>query len=170
MESAGNIGVIILWLIVTVFFCLTLYNTLVLIKPWNRKIKPSWVWLLFVPLFNFFWNFFVVTAISSSIKRELEERNFEVTDRPGFVSGMFYSVIYLIAAIAPYIMAATGVQAFTMEDVTAISSGNLSVKGWFFVALGILGLLQLIFFIQYWMKINWYKTVLKNDDPEEVQE
>ncbi|MGX5688425.1 hypothetical protein [Arcticibacter tournemirensis] len=140
--ASGSLGLLaIIGLVFTALFCLTLYNTLILIKPENRKIKPVTVWLLFVPGFNIIWNFFVVLGLATSIKDELLSRDFEVTDKPGLISGIGYSVVSCLALI-PYILEIP--------------------KDWFW-ALGVIGLLQLIFFVQYWMKVNWYKTILKRD-------
>lgn len=164
MNTSGNIGLVAIIIIVTVFFCLNLYNTLSLIRPENRKLHPAAVWLLFVPLFNFVWNFFVVIAVSSSLRNELEDRNFDVTERPGLVSGMIYSVISFLVGSAPYILMAAGIEVLSTEELTKISEGHVSSGQGLIIATGILGLLQLIFFIQYWMKISWYKNILKKDN------
>ncbi len=144
--SPGSLGLIaLIGISITIFFCLTLYNTLNLIKAENRRINPVTVWLLFIPGFNMIWNFFVVSGITSSLREELLSRNYEVTEKPAFISGLGYSIISLLA-VFPYFIKIP-------ED-------------WFW-ALGTVGLLQLIFFVQYWIKVNWYKNILKNDNTGE---
>ena len=146
--TSGSLGFLaLIGLVITILFCLTLYNTLKLVKPENRKIKPLSVWLLFLPGFNLVWNFFVVVGMSLSIKNELLSRDYEVTENPGFLSGLGYSIVSCLAVI-PYLVQVP--------------------KDWFW-ALGIVGILQLIFFVQFWMKVNWHKNILKDDITGDVE-
>jgi len=47
-----QIIILALFLVPGIFFLLTLQNTLKVISPENRKMQPSNVWLMFIPLFN----------------------------------------------------------------------------------------------------------------------
>ena len=42
-----------------IFFLITLQNTIKEVSIENRTIKPSQVWLSFIPLFGIFWQFFI---------------------------------------------------------------------------------------------------------------
>ena|SRR5690242_14728159 len=80
-----------LFLIPAIFFLLTLQNTLRAISPENRRMPPSNVWLLFIPLFNLVWQFIVVDRISQSIGAECARLNIPVTDpKPTYSIGLEY--------------------------------------------------------------------------------
>lgn len=76
MIYAVNIGeglqfvILGLFLIPAVLFLLTLQNILKVISQENRRMPPGNVWLLFVPFFNFIWQFIVVDKIARSIAAE----------------------------------------------------------------------------------------------------
>ena len=71
----------IVFIVPYVFFLLTLQNTLLAISPENRKMPPSNVWLMFIPLFNLVWQFIMVTNIAESIKAECVRLNISVNER-----------------------------------------------------------------------------------------
>ncbi|SRR5215203_1959020 len=64
-----------LFLIPAIFFLLTQQNTLKAIQPHNRAMSPGQVWLQLIPIFGMIWQFFVVSKISDSLRRELAARN-----------------------------------------------------------------------------------------------
>src|SRR5687767_14627602 len=64
-----------LFLIPAIFFLLTQQNTLKSISHENRFMAPGEVWLQLIPLFGIVWQFFVVTKIAKSIKKELASRD-----------------------------------------------------------------------------------------------
>lgn len=126
---------------INVLFCLSLIKTLSFIKEENRKISPSLIWLLLIPFLNNFWNFVVAVRMSQSIKNELESRNFEFEGNPTLVVGLLYSVLAGLVLFIP-----------TPQDLKSYSIG-----------ISILGIVVIICFAQYWLKINWYRNILKND-------
>jgi len=68
---AGMFGVMMLipmviGIVVAVFYCLTMQKALERCAPSNRAMVPGMVWLLFIPLFNIVWQFFVVLNVSKS--------------------------------------------------------------------------------------------------------
>lgn len=72
--------------IVASFFLLTLQNTLKAIASHNRRLSPGLVWLLFIPVFNIFWQFILVVRLADSIQNELDARlllSSENTSSPG---------------------------------------------------------------------------------------
>lgn len=145
LEIPGNLGwIAVIGLIITIFFCMTLYNTLGLVKSENQKIKPFTVWLLFIPGFNMVWNFFVVLGVAYSLRDELISRDYDVREKPALISGLGYSVISCLSLI-PYFVEIP--------------------KNWLW-ALGAIGVLEIIFFVQYWTKISWYKTILREDNAD----
>ncbi|MDF3077911.1 MAG: hypothetical protein K0S09_1800 [Sphingobacteriaceae bacterium] len=125
---------ILIGLIINSFFCITLVNTLNQVKSENREL-PSWIiWLLLIPLLSLGVMFYVVYRLSSSIENELHDRNFEVTERPGYAQGMGFACIGIIV--------------------------NLPMPAFL---VGILAIVGLVLFIQYWVKMNWYKKILRDD-------
>lgn len=125
---------IIIGLIINSFFCITLTKTLNQVKPENREL-PSWViWLLLIPFLSLGVMFYVVYRLSASVENELHDRNFEVTERPGYAQGMGFACIGIIV--------------------------NLPMPT---IVIGILAIIGLVLFIQYWSKMNWYKNVLQED-------
>lgn len=135
-------------LAINIFFCLALIRTLSLVKEVNRRMAPVLIWLLLIPGFNTFWNFFVAFKLSQSIKNELDSRDFEVNGEPTLFSGLSYSIIGTIYLILSLVIL------FNPQE----KESNLAV------AFNVSGLLVIVTFIQYWMKVIWYKKVLQNDE------
>ena len=54
------------FVVVGVLFILTQQNTLKLIQPMNRMIRPGQVWLQLIPIFGLLYQFTVVTRIARS--------------------------------------------------------------------------------------------------------
>ncbi|HEX8376904.1 MAG TPA: hypothetical protein VF602_03740 [Pedobacter sp.] len=127
-------------------FALAIIKTLNEISEKNRKIVPGLVWLLVIPGFNVIWNFFVALRLSQSLKDELDERDFEVAGKPTLIIGLAYALISASALFIPQ-----------PKNVQDVQNGLLY---------GVLGIAAIVTFVQYWMKINWFKKVLQNDSVE----
>ena len=96
--AAGVLGAMMLiplliGIVVAVFYCLTMQKALERCAPANRAMAPGMVWLLFIPLFNIVWQFFVVLNVSKSLIAEFKQRN--IAEDPSSVK-----TIGLIACIA----------------------------------------------------------------------
>jgi hypothetical protein len=126
--------------IIKSLFALAIIKTLNEISLKNRKISPALVWLLVIPGFNVIWNFYVALRLSQSLKDELDERNFEVKGKPTLFIGLAYAIVSSSALFIP-----------PPKDVEHS------------LVYGIIGIAAIVTFVQYWMKINWYKKVLQND-------
>jgi hypothetical protein len=124
-------------------FAMAIIKTLNEVSEKNRKITPNLVWLLVIPGFNIMWNFFVAIRLSQSLKEELDERNFEVNGKPTLIIGLAYAIVSSSALFIP-----------PPKDVQNS------------LLYGVLGIAAIVTFVQYWMKINWYKKVLQNDSVE----
>ncbi len=81
MHALGVLILILLYLIliggiitVAILYMLTLSRALKKCKPENQLMPPANIWLLFIPLFNIVWIFFVVTKVSDSLKLEFDSR------------------------------------------------------------------------------------------------
>ncbi|CAN5750178.1 hypothetical protein BH11BAC3_BH11BAC3_33880 [soil metagenome] len=62
--------ILLLFLIPTIFYLLTLQRTLRAISVENRRMEPGQVWLSLIPVFNLVWVFIVVNRLSESIASE----------------------------------------------------------------------------------------------------
>jgi hypothetical protein len=106
--TGGSLQLLLLLavLIPAIFFLLTQQNTLKVIQPANRLMKPGLVWLQFIPIFGQFWQFFVVSRIAGSIRKELEFREedtflgvfdadaaSQVGKKPTLIIGITYCVL-----------------------------------------------------------------------------
>ena len=129
-------------ILITIMFCKSLTKTLSYVDPENKAIQPVMIWMLLIPGLNYLLNFFVVFGMTKSIYNELESRNFEEVNRPAFTSGIIFATLSLLAAITLFVPIPKSLA----------------------VAAGVVGFAQIFFFIQYWMKINWYKAILKQDE------
>ena len=100
VESARVIGMlvgtlvgIVILLIPAIFYLLTLQKTLNRCSPENRAMQPGMVWLMFIPLFNLVWHFFVVLNISKSLEAEFRKRGIASEPNPGKTIGLVMCIL-----------------------------------------------------------------------------
>jgi len=140
-----NIFAIAFEVLIKGFFAFSIVRLLAQIKPENRKIQPGLVWLLVVPGWNLIWNFFVAFRLAESIKKELENRDFDVQGQPTIVLGLIFSLISISTLFIPVPTAATTTSS---------------------IIYGVAGMAALIVFVQYWSKISWYRQLFIKDSEE----
>ncbi len=163
-----NVGVaFFIELILTLLFCITLHFALVQVRPSNRKIPFWYIWILFIPYINIIWNFFVVIGLSNSVKAELEEREYEITGRPAFLSGIIYAIITVLMTVAMFSFPVLEVMQQVVKIRAKDTTSPLNTNEIILLILGIAGIVRMIFFFQFWVKVSWYKNVLKEDLVEE---
>lgn len=122
-------------IIIWAFYANTVRKTLQVIAEGNRFLRPSQAWLLVIPLFNIYWNFVVVRAVSNSLNNEFFDRKIAEEENPGLMTGILYCWIFMLSHI-PF-------PAFILLV---------------FLVMGI------IYFIQYWVKINHFRLLIKEHD------
>jgi hypothetical protein len=86
MKTGIMTGLLIGWgiiLIPAIFYCLTLQKALNRCAPENRAMAPGMVWLMFIPLFNLVWQFFVVINMAKSLGAEFQKRGIAEEPEPG---------------------------------------------------------------------------------------
>ncbi|HEX5221104.1 MAG TPA: hypothetical protein VFZ59_16185 [Verrucomicrobiae bacterium] len=100
VESARAIGMlvgtlvgIVILLIPAIFYLLTLQKTLNRCSPENRAMQPGMVWLMFIPLFNLVWHFFVVLNIAKSLEAEFRKRGIASEPNPGKTLGLVMCIL-----------------------------------------------------------------------------
>lgn len=92
---------LIIFIIPFVFYLITLQNTLKAISAENRKMAPSQVWLMLIPLFGIVWHFIIVSRISDSVKAEFLLRNIELKNsKPGYSTGLVMCILNCIALLS----------------------------------------------------------------------
>lgn len=72
--------VLVLMLIPTIFYFISLQKALEAVSEENRMMPPGQVWLSLIPLFNFIWMFFVVSKIAESFKLECHKLDIATTE------------------------------------------------------------------------------------------
>lgn len=90
-------------IIPAIFYILTLQKTLEIISPENRKMPPTYVWLLLVPLLGLIWHFIVVRDLSASIKAEAISKDLNVELKPAYNIGLamcILSCLFLIPILS----------------------------------------------------------------------
>jgi|GEM_PF-2514765 len=108
MEIFGNsvffIVLCLIGAIPLILFIRSIQNTLNLISPHNRKIKPSLIWLTLIPLpvLSNIWLFVLVTLVANSLALEYTERNIPYKSKPTFIIGITMSVISCLAYFSPF--------------------------------------------------------------------
>ena len=97
-EYLGIILIVCLFLLgIAIAYLTTLSSTLKEVSPANRKMQPSEVWLLLIPLFNLIWIYFIVIRISESIDNEYRYRN--ISDTSGtHAIGITYAILNSLIA------------------------------------------------------------------------
>ena len=91
---------VVLALVPLIFFLLTLQKTMNVVSEENRKMPPSNVWLMLIPLFNIVWQFIMVNKIAESITEECIKLNISVKEnKPTYNSGLTWNICNLITFI-----------------------------------------------------------------------
>jgi hypothetical protein len=102
----------LLWLlplVPLVFYLLTLHRALSACAPANRRMEPALVWLQLIPGVHLVWQFFVVLAVSGSLRREFAQRAVPADPDAGQSLGLA-TCILSVCSLIPFlgILAALG--------------------------------------------------------------
>ena len=101
LASAGIAGMFGMFALVSlavlllpaIFYLLTLQKALKRCSPENRAMAPGMVWLMFVPLLNLVWHFFVVINVAKSLGAEFQKRGMTEEANPGQTIGMVMCIL-----------------------------------------------------------------------------
>lgn len=100
MDAAYQFVFLALFIVPAIFFIITLQNTLKAISPENRQMPFANVWLLCIPVFNFYWQFIVVNKIAQSIAMECKRLGIPVKEtKPTYQIGLSWNICYLLFLI-----------------------------------------------------------------------
>ena len=109
------IGLVVLvaFIIVFVFYLLSLSKALRLAGPQNRKMDPGLVWLNFIPIFNLGWIIYTVLKVSEAIANKHAENNTPDPSNGAQTLGLLYT-IFAILSMIPFIGALLGIASLIM--------------------------------------------------------
>jgi hypothetical protein len=98
-------------LIPFIFYLVTLQSTLRIVSPENRKMPPSNVWLLLIPVFGLIWHFIVVARMADSISAEAKTKGIPLNEpKPAYGFGLAMCILNCILFL-PILHFYTGVAA-----------------------------------------------------------
>jgi hypothetical protein len=133
---------VLIGLVITVCFLMTLNNALLRVSPQNRLMEPGMVWLLLIPCFNLIWNFFVFTRVPDSLRNEFRERHADDGSNYAKSAGVTLAVLDIVLPLINGGQVAMG----AARIATCVS--------------GILGIVSLFVFIVFWIRIGSYSSRL----------
>jgi hypothetical protein len=104
-------------------------------------MEPSMVWLIFIPVFNFIWQFIIVSKLSESIAEQYRNTGNDTPEfRPTYGVGMIASTTW------------------ALSFAISILNSNLTILK---IIQGILSMAAFISWIVYWIKVANYKKRLQ---------
>jgi hypothetical protein len=102
----------LIWFFVTIlvqtFYLLTLYRTILSIRPEFRKVTPAQAWLGFIPIFHLIWPFIINNRVALSIREDLDDRNLHDYSDYGKSIGTIYPALRF-GGIVPFLGAICGI-------------------------------------------------------------
>jgi len=131
---------LIVAIVIVVFYLLTLQKALSRVAPWNRLIEPGLVWLTLIPIFAHIWSFFIATRIPDSLRNEFRSRGLDDGSDYGKGVGLAHAIIAVLS------FALNMVSRLSRQPVVIITAP--------------LGLVSLILFIIFWVRIAGYSKKL----------
>ncbi len=134
--------VLIAILVVAVFYLLTLQKALSRVARHNRLMEPGLVWLSLIPLVGLVWSFFIATRVPDSLRNEFRERGMDDFTDYGKRIGLANAVLGVVLSAAA---------------VLSIIAPSL---WWGFVLIP-LGLVSLMLFIIFWVRIAGYSREIR---------
>lgn len=145
-----------------VFFVLMLHRLLEQCAPENRRLDANLVWLLFVPIFNLYWQFHVARKVASSLKKEYEARDLPYSNGVTYSLGMALASCSAITAVLFW--SAVGLMIGGEDDLIGLNGMELAGR----IALGVsafLAVVMLVLWIVYWAKLNGLSKELQPKKP-----
>jgi len=123
------IALVIAAVLPIVFFCNTLSKALSRCAPENRDMTPLKIWLLLIPGVNIVWNFYAVSAIASSLKKEYTARGIQPDKDYGRDIGLAMAV-FTAASMLPllFLSLATSLLAAICLSLYWVKIARLSRK------------------------------------------
>lgn len=125
----------LIWLVVAIFYCLTLSRAMQKVSESRRLMAPGLVWLFLVPCLNIVWQFLLAIWVPGSLEKEFKARDMhnksDYGKMMGILAGVFYAV-NLVTSCIPFV----------------------NYCSWIF------GVAGLVFWIIFWVQIAGYSAQL----------
>ena len=134
-------------LVIVIFYLLTLQRALSRVSPENRLMEPGMVWLSLVPCFNLIWQFFIAQRVPDSLRNEFRARGQDDGSDYGKSIGLTVAVINVLTTFANF----------------ASNAASPDVAGVFGCGVGLVGILELVLFVVFWVKISNYSGQLAQE-------
>jgi len=116
------------FIVVTIFFILTLSRALNKCSAAARTIQPGMLWLLLIPLVNLIWNFIVVLGMAKSLGNEFRARGVHnVEAEPGKSIGISMAVC-AVCAVIPVLGIVAGLASLVLWIVYWVKIAECSRK------------------------------------------
>jgi hypothetical protein len=102
--AAGGIlgilfGVFFVTLLPTIFYLFTLHRALNKCSVESRTMTPGLVWLQLIPVFDLFWQFYVVVQVGKTLGNEFRKRGIPAEQNPGQSIGLAMCIFELCGAV-----------------------------------------------------------------------
>lgn len=114
-------------LLPAIFYLLTLQKALNRCSPENRAMEPGLVWLMFIPLFNLVWHFFIVTNLAQSLGAEFRKRGIAEEPAPGKGLGLAMCIL-ACCGIVPFVNILTSLATLVCWIVYWVKIAGFSAK------------------------------------------
>ncbi|WP_461210353.1 hypothetical protein [Desulfocurvus sp. DL9XJH121] len=99
-EATSTIVTIVMaFFVLSVLYAYTLYKAISRCSPVSRKLRPWEAWLVLIPYFNWFWNFYLALKVDASLRAEYSTRQILDLFKSTKELGLAYAAAMLIAQI-----------------------------------------------------------------------
>lgn len=110
-----GISFMLAFLILVALYCKSIQTTLTLIKPENRKAKPTRIWQMFIIPYNIIEDFFIMDYVSKSIKAEAHDNpKLSSLKDDGFITGIGWCIAQVLSFIPNEVGMIAGVVALML--------------------------------------------------------
>jgi len=112
LASAALIAV---FLVIVFMYCRDLHRSLSLVRPSARTASPRSVWLMFLIPYNFVEDFFIISNVASSLRREAQHNTALNSFKSfGTVSGLGWCAAQIVSLLPHEIGSVAGVLALPL--------------------------------------------------------
>jgi hypothetical protein len=145
-------AVVVVFLIVYIFYLLTLQKALSRVAPRNRLMEPGMVWLMLVPCVNIIWQFLIAVRVPDSLRNEFRDRGEDDGSDYGKSIALTQVILGFISGAINY-----ATQRLPPEGQLIASGASL-----------IASIVGLALFVTFWVKIANYSARLGDTRPRDI--
>ena len=123
----GFVFILGLFLIPFILYLLSMQKAVNRVAPERRAMSPGHVWLIFIPFYNLYWQFAMVSGICSSLRNEFEARGITGEENYGKTIGLTMCILNC-CSIIPFIGVLAGLVAFILWIIWWVKIAGFSAK------------------------------------------